>query len=77
MRVRASAVLGIADPLTAYCVDRALWTFARVIEEEQEAATKRLPKNAKDTTHARARERVLEKYLGIEMSEKGKFRSPG
>lgn len=77
--VRPSAVLGLgpADAFTAYCLDRALWLFSRVIEDEQEAAVARLPKTAKESAHTRARQRVIDKYLGIQSSDVGKFRSPG
>jgi hypothetical protein len=77
--VRPSVVLGLgpADSFTAYCIDRALWTFSRVIEDEQEKATDRLPQSAKPAAHQRARTRVLEKYLGIDPKVEGKFRSPG
>lgn len=62
----------------AFCIDRAVWTFANAIETEQTAATKRLPKTAKESAHDRARQRVLDKFLGVELAtEPGRFRSPG
>lgn len=76
--VRPSAVIGIADPFPAFCVDRALWFFSKTIEHEQELAVARLPKNAKDSAHTRARQRVLDKYLGLNQAETpGRFRAPG
>jgi hypothetical protein len=78
MRCRPSSLLGITDPLVAYYTDRAAWTFANVIEQEQEAAVARLPKTAKDKAHQRARQRVLDAFLGIEEAEQPeRFRSPG
>jgi hypothetical protein len=78
LRVRPSVVLGASDPLTAFAVDRAVWSFARVIQSEQEAATKRLPQNAKTSAHERANQRVLDKFLGVGLVEEpGRFRSPG
>lgn len=52
--------------------------FATAIENEQNEAESRLPNNAKDAAHQRAKQRVLDKYLGVELAEeKGRFRSPG
>lgn len=75
---RPSAVIGIADAFTAFCVDRALWTFARAIETAQDEAVARLPKSAKDSAHTRAKQRVLDQYLGVNQHKTpGRFRSPG
>lgn len=78
LRCRPSALLGIADPWVAFCTDRAVFTFGTVIEGEMDEAETRLPKNAKDTAHRRARQRVLDEYLGVESSEQTeRFRSVG
>jgi hypothetical protein len=40
-------------------------------------AEKRLPKTAKDSAHERARQRVLDEYLGIEAAKTpARFRAP-
>lgn len=76
-RCRASTILGVTDPYVAFCVDRATLTLIGEIETAQEAAEKRLPKNAKDAAHVRARQRVLDQYLGVELADApGRFRSP-
>lgn len=76
LRCRPSTLLGVTDSWVAFCTDRAIWTFASTIRNEQDEAESRLPKNAKDAAHTRARQRVLDDYLGIESSEMpGRFRS--
>lgn len=77
--VRPSAVAGIDSRLaSAFYFDRALWTFAKIIEDEQEKAVNRLPKSAKEGAHVRARQKVLDRFLNNESTvEPGKFRSPG
>lgn len=78
MRCRPSSLMGIDDTLTAFYADRATWTFATTIDNEMEAAVARLPKNAKDKAHQRARQRVLDAFLGIEeAAQPERFRSPG
>lgn len=78
LRTRPSSLLGVVDPLTAFYVDRAVFSFAGEVEEEMDAAEKRLPKNAKDAAHVRARQKVLDQYLGVESSEQPqRFRSIG
>lgn len=78
LRCRPSELLHLTDPLTAFYTDRALFTFAANIENDQEAETSRLPDNAKSSAHTRARQRVLDRYLGVEASEqKGRFKSVG
>lgn len=78
MHCRPSLLMGVMDPLTAFYADRACWTFAMTIQNEMEVAVTRLPKNAKDSAHDRARQRVLDEYLGIEEEETtSRFRSPG
>lgn len=76
MHCRPSALLGVTDPWVAFCTDRAVFTFASTIRQEQDEAEARLPNNAKDAAHTRARQRVLDQYLGIELSETpSRFRS--
>lgn len=78
MRCRPSSLLGIPDPFVAFCTDRAVFTLAATIENEQDTAENRLPKNAKDSAHTRARQRVLDEYLGVQLSEHPeRFRSVG
>jgi hypothetical protein len=78
IRCRPSELLGIADPFVAFSVDRAISTFAADIDHDQEVATGRLPKNAKESTHQHTRQRVLDTYLGIEAAtQPGRFKSPG
>jgi hypothetical protein len=58
-------------------LDRAVWTFATSLEEDQERAVNRLPKNAKDATIAHTKQRVLDQYLGIDTAKvKGRFKTP-
>lgn len=76
LRCRPSALLGITDSWVAFCTDRAVFTLASAIEQDQDEAESRLPKNAKNAAHTRARQRVLDDYLGIESSEQsGRFRA--
>lgn len=77
--VRPSAVAGIDSRFAAaFYFDRALWTFAKVIEDEQEKAVSRLPTSAKEKAHVRARQKVLDRFLNTEpTAEAGRFRSPG
>ncbi len=78
MKTRPSALLGVTDSWVAFCVDRASFTLAACIREDQDVAENRLPKNAKDSAHIRARQRILDQYLGIESSEQpDRFRSVG
>lgn len=75
---RPSTLLHVTDPWVAFCVDRALYTFASGIESDMDDAEARLPKNAKDSAHIRARQRVLDQYLGVDPSEQSdRFRSIG
>lgn len=77
MRCRPSSLLGIADPIVAFYTDRAVWTFATTIENDMEAAAERLPKNAKEKTQQRAKQRVLDAFLGIEDAQQPeRFRAP-
>jgi hypothetical protein len=78
MRCRPSSLMGVADPLVAFYADRAAWTFANAINSEMEAAVTRLPKNAKDSAHQRAKQRVLDQFLGFteEAKAPGRFRAP-
>lgn len=74
---RPSALLGVTDPWVAFCTDRAVFTFGTTIESEMDEAENRLPKNAKEAAHRRARQKVLDDYLGVELSEQPeRFRSP-
>lgn len=76
-RVRPSQLLGVSDAVRAYHVDRAVFTFASTVENAQETAVGRLPKNAKEATHAHVRQMVLDKYLGLDAGEaKGRFADP-
>lgn len=78
MRCRPSDLLGVADRYVAFCLDRAVFFLANEIERDQNLAVSRLPKNAKDAAHTRAKQRVLDQYLGIESSEQPeRFRSIG
>lgn len=78
MRTRPSSLLGVTDSWVAFCLDRACWYFAAEIESEQQEATNRLPDSAKAAAHTRARQRVLDKYLGVEaVSEPSRFRKIG
>jgi hypothetical protein len=70
-------MLGVTDPFVAFCIDRAVWFLAGTIEEQQEAAVTRLPQNAKESAHARTRQKVLDMYLGVELvDEPQRFRAP-
>ena len=76
-KCRPSELLGVTDSLVAFYTDRAAYTLASEIENEMELATKRLPSNAKEAAHTRARQRILDSYLGIEDSaQPNRFRSP-
>jgi hypothetical protein len=75
MRCRPATLLGVTDPLVAFYLDRACWSFASTVEREQETAVNRLPKNAKDAAHTRARQRILDQYLGVEEIPSDRFRS--
>jgi len=76
LHCRPSALLGVTDSWVAFCTDRAVFLFASTIRNEQDEAEARLPKNAKDAAHTRARQKVLDEYLGIELAEQsGRFRS--
>lgn len=76
--VRPSDLLRVSDSFVAFAVDRAVWTFAAAIEQDQEDAVRHLPKNAKETTHNHVRQRVLDSYLGIDpTTTPGRFRDPG
>jgi hypothetical protein len=78
MKCRPSQLLGVRDPLTAFYTDRATWTFAMTIQSDMDEAEKRLPNNAKDAAHVRARQKVLDQYMGIEAADQpGRFRTPG
>ena len=69
LRCRPSALLGVTDFWVAFCVDRALFTFGTAVENEMDEAEARLPKNAKEVAHRRARQRVLDEYLGVDPAE--------
>lgn len=74
---RVSTILGVTDPYVAFCVDRAVLTLVGEIESEQLAATNRLPNNAKEAAHRKAQQRVLDRYLGIELADQPqRFRAP-
>lgn len=78
MRCRPSSLLGVLDPMVAFYSDRAIWTLASAIRMDQESAVARLPKSAKETAHARAEQRILDQYLGVESSSQPeRFRSVG
>ena len=58
-------------------VDRAVYVFAMAIEQDQETAVGRLPKDAKEATHQHVRSRVLDAYLGIDSATTpGRYRDP-
>jgi len=76
LQCRPSALLGVTDSWVAFCTDRAVFTFGSTIENEMDEAEARLPKNAKEAAHTRARQRVLDDYLGVELSQQpDRFRS--
>jgi hypothetical protein len=76
MTCRPSALLGVVDTWVAFCTDRAVFTFGSTIENEMDEAENRLPKDAKTAAHTRARQKVLDEYLGVELAETtGRFRS--
>lgn len=76
IRCRPATLLGITDSYVAFCVDRAVFTLASAIEDDQNQAESRLPQSAKPAAHTRARQRVLDQYLDIDMAEQtGRFRS--
>lgn len=78
IRCRPSALLGVVDSYVAFCVDRAVFTLASAIEEDQNQAESRLPTSAKSSAHTRARQRVLDQYLGITSADQtNRFRSVG
>jgi hypothetical protein len=78
MRTRPSVLLGVVDSWVAFCLDRACWVFATEVENEQQTAVNRLPPSAKESAHTRARQRVLDQYLGITPAEQPqRFRSVG
>lgn len=76
LRCRPSSLLGIQDPLLCFYVDRATWTFASTIRTEMDAAVTRLPKNAKEATHRRVQQKVLDQYLGHEREVTTRFKAP-
>jgi hypothetical protein len=77
LRSRPSELLGCVDSFTAFCVDRAVWTLAKAIENEQEEAVNRLPKSAKEKAHRNAKQRILDKFLGVELDKAPqKFKAP-
>jgi hypothetical protein len=77
MHCRPSNLMGIKDPLTAFYADRATFSFAKTIENEMDAAVTRLPKNSKEAAQQRARQKVLDQYLGYEtVSQPSRFRAP-
>jgi hypothetical protein len=54
-----------------------VWTFASAIENDQNTAVGRLPKNAKESTQNHMRTHVLNAYLGIDTRDAGtQFREP-
>ena len=77
-RVRPSELLGVTDSFRAFTVDRAVWMFAAAIERDQDIAAGGLPKTAKQNTIEQVRQRVLDRYLGIDPAKvPGRFRDPG
>lgn len=72
---RPSQLLGVSDDTHAWMVDRAVWTFARAVENDQEVAVGRLPKNAKPSTQDHVRQRILDQYLGIDAAP-GRYADP-
>jgi len=76
LRCRPSSLMGVTDSLYAFYLDRSIWTFASTINAEMDAAVTRLPKSAKESAHRRARQRVLDQYLGYEEQSATRFRAP-
>jgi hypothetical protein len=75
LNARPSSLLGISDPFIAFCTDRACYTLATLIENDMDEAENRLPSSAKSTAHTKARQRVLDQYLGTsEVIAPGRFR---
>jgi hypothetical protein len=66
-QVRASDLLGVSDPWTAYCVDNAVARFGSALEAALDAVT---GKNDKEIN--KKRERIMEKWLDIPR----RFKSP-
>lgn len=66
MGARPSDLLGKLDEFTAFCVDRAVWTFGTNVETAMDEAEERLPKNSKEKARRNARQRALDRMLGVE-----------
>lgn len=76
--VRPSELLAVGNSSHAFFVDRAVWAFASTVEREQEESEKGLPKKASEAMRNNARQRVLDKYLGLDPTKMpGRFRDPG
>jgi hypothetical protein len=73
---RPSELAGSPDVFTAFCLDRAVWTFGRGVETAMDEAENRLPKSAKDKTRQNTRQRVLDRFLGVDQATAGRFRNP-
>lgn len=67
-RVRASELLGISDPWTAFCLDNAVSYFGTSLEAELESIE---GKTAKEIN--KQRERTMDKWMGIPQ----RYKSPG
>lgn len=74
MNARPSSILGVTNSFVAFCTDRACFTLATAIENDMDEAENRLPDNAKGPAHTKARQRVLDQYLGTQDNQPGRFR---
>ncbi len=74
--VRPSDLLGVRHPARAYVIDRGIWHFVTAIQQDQDTAVGRLPKNAKESTKDHMRRHVLMTYLGVDPAESGMYRAP-
>ena len=70
LRTRPSELYGISHPVTAYFFDRAVSTFGQAVDADLEEASSKATKAKKAE---QARQRVLEKWLGIEPT----YKDPG
>lgn len=73
---RPSSILGITEGLPAFAVDRAVLTFAKTIEAEQDKAVRNLPKNTSEASIAQRRQAVLDHFLRIDRATAGRYADP-
>lgn len=76
-RSRPSELLGIRNDLHAFCLDRAVWTFAMAVETDQQLALAALPKKATEQQRATTAQAVVDVYLNIDPAQvAGRFADP-